>query len=92
MPVSGERLTAYHRGYALAVAGAGVNIHYPYEDNPEDRAWLLAVAARHHGKLSQLLLQSLPPQQWAAFETTRDAEAFVEELQKTGRWRAWIMA
>jgi hypothetical protein len=67
-----------------------VRIRYPVDGQDADEAWLEAVASRHHGTLSEARMLSCPVQRIAAFRSPSSAEAFVDELTSSGRWKASI--
>ena len=66
-------------------------IRYPFEHQPEDEAWLEAVAHRHQGVLADEFLLSYPGQRTVTFEAASAANAFVDELTDSDRWKARII-
>lgn len=78
-----------------AEAGFRVHFGYPFDCAPDDETWLVTVASRHNGELSEYVMESAPLQRQAWFGTRHDADAFIAELANTGRWRAgetWLPA
>lgn len=69
-----------------------VHISYPHEPDEGDETWLVAVAARHDGKLSPNIQESFPAQRSVRFPTVPAARGFVDELTATGRWEAELTA
>lgn len=45
-----------------AEAGFRIHIGYPFDDDPDDEAWLAAIASRHNGELSEFVMESAPLQ------------------------------
>lgn len=69
---------------------SNVVVRYPDDQEAQDETWLEGVAARYHGALSEQRMLSAPMQRTARFPTASFAEAFVDDLTASGRWRARI--
>jgi hypothetical protein len=69
-------------------AASLVLIAYPFERQDDDDDWLTVIAARHRGELAEGRMLSSPLQRTATFDARVDAQAFVDILTDTGRWRA----
>lgn len=68
-----------------------VHIRYPEDGQADDEAWVAAIAARHDGDLADERMLSAPMQRIAQFPTVSSAQAFVDELTVSARWRAHII-
>jgi hypothetical protein len=69
---------------------SNVVVRYPDDQEAQDETWLEGVAARYHGALSEQRMLSAPMQRIATFPAASFAEAFVDDLTASGRWRARI--
>ena len=80
-------------GPTIAYVSAGddctVHIGYPHPyGTQDDEAWLANLVVRHGGRFSSGVMESAPQQRRATFPTVAVAHAFVDELTRSGQWRA----